>query len=348
MAWVAAAVAICAATPGCRADGEGRDASESALASTVPDPLPSWAAGSVKSAIITFVERVTRADSPDFVAPDERIATFDNDGTLWSEKPIYVQAAFVLDRVRELAPEHPEWRDEEPFKGILSGDHAVIAALGHDDLMKVLGATSAGMTTTAFEGIVEQWLAKARHPTLDRPYTTLVYQPMLELLAYLRANGFKTFIVSGGGSDFIRPWAQRAYGIPPEQVIGSRLKVRYESRDGAPALVREPEIDLMDDGPGKPVGIHQAIGRRPLAAFGNSDGDFEMLEWTTSAPGSRLGLVIHHTDSAREWAYDRDSSVGKLSRAIDEAPQRGWLVVDMKRDWATVYPSKERAWSSAR
>ena len=332
----------CAVAPGCGASADGGAFADTAEASSASAPLPSWTSGSAKSAIVDFVERVTREGAVDFVPAEERIAVFDNDGTLWSETPTYVQAAFVRDRVLALAPAHPEWNDEEPFKSILEGEPALVAKLGQQVLMKLLAATSAGMTTTEYERMVEDWIATARHPDLDRPYTELVYQPMLELLRYLRARGFETFIVSGGGVDFMRTWAERVYGIPPERVIGSRLKVKYEVRDGVPVLVRTPEIDLVDDGAGKPVGIHQAIGRRPIAAFGNSDGDREMLEWTTSASGLRFGLIVHHTDAVREWAYDRDSPVGKLSLALDEASKRGWFVVDMKRDWETIYPHGDR------
>ena len=308
----------------------------------LPDPLPSWNDGESKSAILDFVRRVTTEGGPELVRPEARIATFDNDGTLWSEQPIYVQVAFVVDRVKALAPQHPEWRSTQPFKGVLEGDMEAVAKTGHRGMMELLSATSAGVTTDAFDETVADWIASARDGRFDKPYTELIYQPMLELLAYLRVNGFKTFIVSGGGADFIRPWAERAYGIPPEQVVGSRLEVRYEVRDGAPVLVRVPEIDLLDDHAGKPVGIHQAIGRRPIAAFGNSDGDFEMLEWTTSAPGPRLGMIVHHTDGEREWAYDRSSHVGKLSRALDEAPKRGWVLVDMKREWKVIFPFEKR------
>jgi phosphoglycolate phosphatase-like HAD superfamily hydrolase len=305
-------------------------------------PLPSWNDGETRRAILEFVERVTREGSVDFVPQDKRIAAFDNDGTLWTEKPIYVQAAFVDERVKELAPRHPEWKDTQPFKGVLEGDAKAVAATGDAGVMKLLSAASAGVSTELFERDVATWLSTAKHPRFDRPYTELVYQPMVELLDYLRAKGFKTFIVSGGGNDFIRVWAERAYGIPPEQVIGSRLRLRYEVHDGTPELMRLPELDLVDDGKGKPVGIQELIGRRPIAAFGNSDGDFEMLEWTTSGPGLRFGLVVHHTDAEREWAYDRDSLVGKLSRALDEAPEHGWTVVDMKRDWKVIYPFERR------
>jgi phosphoserine phosphatase len=306
-------------------------------AAAAQDPLPSWNAGPVKDAIVRFVDAVTKEGTPDFVPVPERIAAFDNDGTLWPEQPYYVQVAFALDRVKALAAKHPEWRDRTPFKQVLAGDLEALLKGSPRDRLELLAASHAGMTTEAFETIVKDWLAAAKHPRFDRPYTELVYQPMLELLAYLRANGFKTYIVSGGGVEFMRPWVERVLGIPPEQVVGSRIKVRYEVRDGKPALLRLAEIDFIDDKAGKPVGIHQVIGRRPIAAFGNSDGDFEMLEWTTAGAGRRFGLIVHHTDGEREWAYDRESLCGRLSKALDEAPSRGWVVVDMKRDWKKVY-----------
>ena len=304
------------------------------------DPLPSWNEGAARSAIIGFVESVTTEGSADFVPPEERIATFDNDGCLWSEKPVYFQLLFAMDRVRELASGHPEWKDRQPFKGVLEGDLEAVAATGTHGLLELVMASHAGMTTAEFEAIVEHWLATARHPELDRPYTELVYQPMLELLAYLRAHGFKTFITSGGGVEFMRPWVEKIYGIPPEQVIGSSIKVEFQERDGEPVLMRLPEIDFIDDKHGKPVGIHKFIGRRPIAAFGNSDGDFQMLQWATAGEGSRLGMLVHHTDDEREWAYDRDSYVGRLDRGLDEAAERGWIVVDMKTDWNQVHKKK--------
>ena len=302
------------------------------------EQLASWIDGPSRKAITDFVTRVTKSGSPDFVPVPERIATFDNDGTLWSEQPVYFQVAFALDRVRALAPQHPEWRQKQPYKGILEGDMKALAASGEKGLLEVIAVTHVGNTTEEFEKIVKDWVATARHPKTKRFYTEMVYQPMLELLTYLRANGFKTFIVSGGGVEFMRPWAERVYGIPPEQVIGSRAKVKYELQGGKPVLLRLAEIDHIDDKAGKPVGIQQMIGRRPILAFGNSDGDFEMLEWTTSAPGPRLGTLIHHTDADREWAYDRTSHIGQLARGLDEAPRRGWLVVDMKNDWKVIYP----------
>jgi phosphoglycolate phosphatase-like HAD superfamily hydrolase len=331
---------LLALTAGCGSPPPTTSSSSPAPASTPAaqaDPLPSWNDGATKKAIVDFVSRVTRQGGPDFVPPSERIATFDNDGTLWSEQPIYFQLAFALDRVKALAPKHPEWKQEQPFKGIVEGDMKAVAAAGEKGLLEIIGATHAGSTTEAFEKLVTDWMATARHPRLNRPYTDLVFQPMLELLAFLRANGFKTFIVSGGGVEFMRPWTERVYGIPPEQVVGSRAKVQYQVKDGRPELLRLAAIDHIDDKAGKPVGIHQVIGRRPIAAFGNSDGDFEMLEWTTAGSGPRFGLIVHHTDAAREWAYDRDSHIGTLARALDEAPKRGWILADMKQDWKVIY-----------
>ncbi len=326
---------------GTGAPPDGAPTPSSAAPSVVAEPLASWDEGPSKRALVDFVGRVTREGGPDFVPLPERIATFDNDGTLWAEQPIYVQFAFALNRVKALAGQHPEWKTEQPFKGVLEGDMKALAASGERELLEIISATHAGTTTGEFEGIVKNWIESARHPKTNRLYTEMVYQPMLELLAYLRANGFKTFIVSGGGVEFMRPWVERVYGIPPEQVIGSRAKVKYEVNNGIPVLLRLAEIDHVDDKAGKPVGIHQVIGRRPIAAFGNSDGDFEMLEWTTSAPGPRLGLIVHHTDAEREWAYDRTSHVGQLARGLDEAGQRGWIVADMKRDWKVIYPPEK-------
>jgi phosphoglycolate phosphatase-like HAD superfamily hydrolase len=304
------------------------------------DPLPSWNDGPARQAIVGFVERVTKQGGPDFVPPAERLAVFDNDGTLWSEQPMYVQLAFALDRVTALAPQHPEWREREPFASVLRGDLAAVVATGEHGLLELVVASHAGNTSEEFARIVEDWLASAKHPTLGRPYTEFVYQPMLELLAYLRESGFKTFIVSGGGVEFMRPFAERVYGVPPEQVIGSSIQTRYELRDRRPVILRLPEVDFVDDKAGKPVGIHKFIGRRPLLAFGNSDGDFEMLEWTTSGPGPRLGLLLHHDDGEREVAYDRRSAFGRLDRGLDEAPKRGWQLVSMKRDWKRVFPNR--------
>ncbi len=308
--------------------------------SPTADPLPSWHDTAAKSAIVGFVEAVTDPASPDFVPEPERIATFDNDGCLWSEQPVYFQLLFAIDRVKALAPEHPEWAGQQPFQAVLDGDMEALAAGGEHGLLELVMATHAGMTTDEFEAVVSDWLATARHPTTGKPYTDMVYQPMLELLDYLRANGFKTFIVSGGGVDFLRVWAEAVYGVPPEQVVGSSITTGYEVRAGEPVLIKLPEIDFIDDKAGKPVGIHSHIGRRPIAAFGNSDGDFQMLEWTTAGDGARLGVLIHHTDADREWAYDRDSHVGRLDRGLDEAADRGWVVVDMKEDWKAVFPGQ--------
>jgi hypothetical protein len=302
------------------------------------DPLPSWNDGPTKKAILDFVSRVTKEGGPDFVPVPERIATFDNDGTLWTEQPMYVQLAFALDRVKALAHKHPEWKIKQPFKAVLEGDLKALAAAGEKALAESVMATHAGTTTDEFATIVEDWLATAKHPRFHRPYTELVYQPMLELLAFLRAHGFKTFIVSGGGIEFMRPWTSKVFGIPPEQVVGSSIKLKYELRDGKPVLVRLPVIDFIDDKAGKPEGFQRFIGRRPLAAFGNSDGDEEMLRWTTAGPRARLGLIVHHTDAEREYAYDRHSHFGRLDKALDEAPGRGWVVVDMKKDWKVIYP----------
>ncbi len=310
-----------------------------ALPAGAADPLPSWTDGAARQRIVDFVTKVTDPASASFVPPAERIAVFDNDGTLWSEQPAYFQLLFALDRVKALAPQHPEWKTEEPFASLLKGDVQAALAGGEHALMQIIMATHAGMTTEQFAEVVEAWLATARHPVSGRPYTEMVYRPMLELLAWLRANGFKTFIVSGGGIEFMRPWTQAVYGIPPEQVIGSSIETRYELRDGRPVLVRVPEIAFVDDKAGKPVGIHRHIGRRPILAFGNSDGDFEMLEWTTSGTGPRLGLLLHHDDGEREFAYDRKSHVGRLDRGLDEASRRGWHVVSMRSDWRTVYPA---------
>ncbi len=302
------------------------------------DPLPSWNEGPVKQAIIDFVRKVTRAGSDDFVAVPDRIAVFDNDGCLWSEKPVYFQTFFVFDRIAALAPQHPEWKTEEPFASVLRGDLESASSGGEHAVLKMVMATHAGMTTEEFESIVADWITTAKHPVTGRLYTDMVYQPMLELLAYLRNNDFKTFIVSGGGIEFMRVWAERVYGIPPEQVVGSSIKTKFEVRDGRPVLVRIPELNFIDDKEGKPAGIHSHIGRRPIAAFGNSDGDLQMLQWTTSGKGARCGLIVHHTDAEREYAYDRKSSVGRLDQALLEAATQGWTVVDMKTDWAQIYP----------
>lgn len=299
-------------------------------------PLPSWNDGVAKQAILDFVAQVTTATSPTFVPPADRIATFDNDGTLWCEYPMYVQAFFVFDRIKALAPQHPEWQTQEPFASVLKGDLKAALAGGEHALVTLVMATHAGMTTDEFTAIVKDWLATAQHPKTQKPFTEMVYQPMLELLAYLRANDFKTFIVSGGGVEFMRPWAEQVYGIPPEQVIGSSIKTRFELREGKPVIVRLPELLFFDDKAGKPAAIQHYIGRRPIAAFGNSDGDLQMLQWTSAGSGASLGLIVRHTDGDREFAYDQ-SAMGSLDVALTEAPQQGWVVVDMKTDWQRIF-----------
>ena len=312
-----------------------------AQSAAATDPLPSWNEGTAKQSIVNFVNAVTREGSPDFIPAPERIATFDNDGTLWSEHPMYVQLAFALDRVKAMAPLHPEWSGKQSFKAALEGDMKALAESGERGLTELIMVTHAGMTGEEFTKIVTDWLVTARHPRFKRPYTEVVYQPMLEVLAYLRANGFKTYIVSGGGIEFIRPWSERVYGVPPEQVVGSSIKTRFEMRKGRPELVRLPEINFIDDKAGKPVGINEFIGRRPVAAFGNSDGDLEMLQWSTMSGGMRFGLIVHHTDSEREYAYDRDTSFGRLDKALDAAAINKWTVVDMKKDWKVIFPPSQ-------
>jgi hypothetical protein len=302
------------------------------------DPLPSWNDTAPKRAIVAFVERVTKEGSPDFAPPAERIATFDNDGTLWAEQPIYVQAMFLIDRARALAPQHPEWKTNETIALLLKGDLRGIASMNEQIAMDLMAATHSGMTTEEFSQTVSDWIATARHPATGKLYTEMVYQPMLELLAYLRANEFKTFIVSGGGIEFMRPWTLRVYGVPPEQVVGSSGKLKFEMRDGRPVLIKLAAVDLIDDKAGKPVGIQSHIGRQPIAAFGNSDGDLEMLQWTSAGSGPRLALIVHHDDARREWAYDRDSIVGRLDKAWDEAVAKGWTMVSMREDWKVIFP----------
>jgi len=301
------------------------------------DPLPSWNDRAPKKAIVEFVGKVTKAGGPDFVPPAERIATFDNDGTLWAEQPLYFQFLFALDRVKALAPQHPEWQTKEPFASILKGDMQSLLAGGEHALLEVLAATHSGMTEAEFMKTAKEWLATARHPTTHLLYTEMAYQPMIELLDYLRANGFKTFIVSGGGIEFIRAFAERVYGIPPEQVVGSVGKQKFEMQDGKPVLLKLPDVLFIDDGPGKAVGIGMFIGHRPIAAFGNSDGDLEMLQWTAAGTGARFCLFVHHDDAKREWAYDRDSKIGRLDKGLDEAKVHGWTVTSMKDDWKTIY-----------
>jgi phosphoglycolate phosphatase-like HAD superfamily hydrolase len=301
------------------------------------DPLPSWNDTAPKKAIIAFVDRVTKEGGPDYVPPADRVATFDNDGTLWVESPIYTQVAFAFDRVKLMAPQHPEWKTQQPFKGILEGDMKAVAATGEKGIYQIVVATSTSMTNEQFEQTVSDWIAQAHDRKFNRPYTELIYQPMVELLAYLRSNGFKTFIVSGGEVGFMRPWTEKAYGIPPDQVVGTTMKTQLETLDGKPVIMRLPEISFVDDGPGKPVGIDTFIGQRPIAAFGNSDGDQQMLEWTAAGPGPRFMLLVHHTDAEREYAYDRKSSIGKLDKALDEANAKGWTVVSMKDDWKQIF-----------
>lgn len=299
--------------------------------------LDSWNDGASRKAIVDFVRDVTTEGGPKFVPVEERIAVFDNDGTLWTEHPVYFQFAFALDRVHALAPQHPEWKDAEPFKSILAGDMSGLAASGEKGLMQVVMQTHAGMTSDDFQKIVTDWFASARHPKFKRPYNDLTFVPMRELLDYLRANGFKTYIVSGGGIEFMRPMTEAMYGIPPEQVIGSSIVTKYMLKDDVPYLVREPQVNFIDDGPGKPVGINNHIGRRPIFAAGNSDGDYEMLRWVTQREGPSLGIIVHHTDGVREYAYDRETKMGRLDKALTEAPQRGWVLVDMKNDWKKIY-----------
>ena len=308
------------------------------------DPLPAWNDGKAKQSIIEFVEKVTNEGTSDYVPESERIATFDNDGTLWCEQPMYFQMIFAFDRIKATANDHPEWRTTEPYKFVLDGDLAKFGATGQKGLLDIMAATHAGMTVDDFHKTVRRWIRTARHPRFEQPYDKCIYQPMHELLVHLRANKFKTFIVSGGGIEFMRPWVNQAYGIPPQQVVGSSGVVKFEMRDDKPVLMKEAKVNFIDDGPGKPVGINQFIGRRPIMAFGNSDGDLEMLQYTTidnpTAPGQprpRYGLIVHHTDAEREYAYDRDSRVGRLDRALDEAPKRGWTVVSMKTDWKKIF-----------
>jgi len=300
--------------------------------------LPSWSEGPNRAAIVDFVSDVSDPANPDFIPEEQRIAVLDNDGTLWSEKPTYFQLLFILDRIRAMAPAHPEWRSTQPFQAVLENDMAALAASGEHGLIELVAAAQTGMSMQAFEAQVRDWIAIARHPVSGRPYTEMVYQPMLELMDYLRDNGFDVYIVSGGGIDFLRVWAEEVYGVPPQNVVGSSIKLRYVGDNGQPELLREPGMDFVNDKAGKPVGIQRHIGRRPVFAAGNSDGDFEMLEWTTSGGARRLGLIVHHTDAVREWAYDRDSTEGRLNRALDEAKARNWLLIDMARDWKVVFP----------
>lgn len=302
------------------------------------DPLRSWNDGATKAAIVDFVTRVTEVGSQDYVVSEKRIATFDNDGTLWSEQPYYFQIDFALDQIKALAPQHPEWLDKEPFKSVLAGDLKSVLAGGMPALVELVIATHSGMTTEDFDAIAHEWLATKRHPKTNRLFTEMIFQPMLELLAYLRANGFKTFIVSGGGIEFMRAFAEIAYGVPPEQVIGSSGKLQFELRTGEPVLIKLGEIAVIDDKSEKPAVIQNHIGRRPIASFGNSDGDLAMLQWTAAGKGPRFAMLVHHTDEIREWAYDRKSAIGQLDKALDEANARSWTVADMKRDWNRIFP----------
>ncbi len=310
----------------------------SSAAFATGDPLPSWRDTATKQAILAFVGKVTNEGSPEYVPEPARIATFDNDGTLWAEQPMYFQAFFIFDRVKALAPQHPEWQEKEPFASVLKGDMKGIAATGEKGLVEMLAVTHTGMTTGEFSKTVLDWISTAKHAESGRPYTEMIYQPMLELMTWLRSKGFKTFIVSGGGIEFMRPWTEKVYGIPPEQVVGSSGKLKFEMRDGKPVLIKLRDVNLIDDKEGKPVGIQAHIGRRPIAAFGNSDGDLQMLQWTMAGDGVRFALLVHHTDAEREWAYDRGSHIGKLSLALDEAAAKGWTIVDMKTDWNTIFP----------
>jgi phosphoserine phosphatase len=312
-----------------------------ALAATLAraqDPLPSWNDGPARRAIVNFVAKVTQEGSSDFVPPAERVAVFDNDGTLWAEQPMYVQFLFAIDRANGLAPQHLEWKGKEPFASLLKGDLKSALAGGVRAMLEIVMAIHAGMTTEEYERTVKDWLSTAKHPRFKRPYTECVYQPMLELLAYLRANGFKTFIVSGGSVEFMRPWTERVYGIPPEQVVGSTIKTRLEMRDGKPVLVRLPVINFIDDREAKPIGINEHIGRRPIAAFGNSDGDRQMLEWTGAGGGARLMMLVHHDDGVREFDYGAESRIGTFSdELMAEAKKNGWPVISMKVDWKTIF-----------
>ncbi len=317
--------------------GKAYQSSSSRQAASQMPVLGLWNEGASRNAIEGFVKRVTTPGAPGFIAPEERIAVFDNDGTLWAEQPMYFQFLFAVDRVKAMAGANPQWATQEPFASVLKGDLKTALAGGEKAILEIVMATHAGMTTVEFDAIVKQWIATARHPKTGKLYSEMVYQPMVELLAYLRANGFKTYIVSGGGIEFMRPWAERVYGIPPEQIIGSSGVLTFEMRDGAPVLVKQPKLDFIDDKEGKPVAIDRRIGRRPVAAFGNSDGDLQMLQWTAAGSGERLCVYVHHTDAQREWAYDRESHVGRLDAGLNEAAARGWVVVDMKADWKRVF-----------
>lgn len=315
---------------------------EISISSINSDILPSWNDTEQKRAIINFVEKVTTKGSPDFVPVSERIATFDNDGTLWSEQPMYFQFYFIFDRIKLMAPQHPEWKDKQPFKAVLENDIKTVLESGPEAINNLVMTVSADYTTEEFSQIVKDWVDTARHPVTGRLFTDMVFQPMLELLDYLRANGFKTYIVSGGTTDFMRPWTEKVYGIPPEQVIGTSIKMKYQILNGKPVIVQIPEMNLVDDNDGKPIGIHQYIGRRPIASFGNSDGDLQMMQWTTGGSGLKFALFVHHTDAEREYAYDRKSPYGHFEKALDEANAKGWTIVDMKNDWKIIYPFNKK------
>jgi haloacid dehalogenase-like hydrolase len=336
--WLASMLAAaCTRDPQTGARSQASTPPATQAAAGASDPLPSWNEGPTKKAIGDFVARVTKEGSPDFVPVPERIATFDNDGTLWTEKPLPFQLLFALDRVKALAPKHPEWATKEPFASLLKGDMAKVLASGSTGVAEILAVTHSGMTTDEFAPIVDQWITTAKHPQTGRLYTEMVYQPMVELLAFLRTNGFKTFIASGGGVEFMRGWTERVYGIPPEQVIGSVGKVKFEMREGTPVLIKLPEIEFIDDKEGKPIAIQSRIGRRPIAAFGNSDGDLPMLQWTMAGSGARFALFIHHDDPTREFAYDRTDKLQQFDKGWDEAVAKGWTVVSTKNDWRTVF-----------
>ena len=331
-------VAFLAMQIGCRQQDAQPAADTLAVEAAAVDPLPSWNEGATKQSILNFVEAVTTEGSPDFIPVADRIATFDNDGNLWSEQPVYFQLVFAMDQVKAMAPDQPEWKDQQPFKALLEDDREALMAEGEAGLLKLVMASHAGMTQEEFQNSVKAWLETARHPRFDRPFTNLVYQPMLELLAYLRANGFTTFIVSGGGIDFMRPWVEEVYGIPPHQVVGSSIKSEFDYNDGNPVIRKLPELDFIDDKAGKTVGIEKYIGKKPIFASGNSDGDLQMMQYTASNPKGAFMLYLHHTDGDREWAYDRESHVGRLDKGLDEAEKNGWTVIDMKTDWKVIYP----------
>jgi phosphoserine phosphatase len=308
------------------------------LLASAADVLPSWNDGPTKKNLVEFVEAVTTQGSKDYVKPEERIAVFDNDGTLWSEQPMYFQVLFALEEVKRMAPQHPQWKTEQPFKAVLENDHQALAASGMDGLMKIIGATHTGITTAAFMDNAKTWLSQARHPKTGKPYTEMIFQPMLEMLDYLRSQDFKTYIVSGGEVEFMRAFAEQVYGIPPEQVIGTTFATQFQLNGNDASILRLPKLAHNDDGPGKPESIQQVIGRRPILAFGNSDGDLQMLQWTAAGPGKSFMGLVHHTDAKREWAYDRQSNIGRLDKALDEANKRGWSVVDMSKEWKRIYP----------